>query len=199
MTEKKFTTGEAISFGWEATKANFWLMVGVAFIVIVIGTCPGMFFNKSMVFGGNLITWILSTILGIGTIKIALKIHDKKSAGMEDFLSLKLNQFLDYLITSFLTCLIVLGGLILLIVPGIIFALKYQFATYLIIDKKMRPIDAIKESGRITKGHLGSLFCLWLMSILIVIAGFIAVGVGLLLAFPVILLAQTYVYKKLVK
>jgi uncharacterized membrane protein len=174
-------------------------MVGVAFIVIVIGTCPGMIFNKSMVFSGNLITWILSTILGIGTIKIALKIHDKKSAGMEDFLSLKLNQFLDYLITSFLTCLIVLGGLILLIVPGIIFALKYQFATYLIIDKKMRPIDAIKESGRITKEHLGSLFCLWLVSILIVIAGCIAVGVGLLLAFPVILLAQTYVYKKLVK
>ena len=199
MADAKVNIGQAVSFGWEKTKANFWLMVGIALVLMVIGIVPGMIFTKSFVLGSNLLTWILGSIFGVGLIKILLKIYDNKPVAIEDFFSLTMNQFLDYLLASLMLIVITFVGLILLIIPGIIFSLKYQFTLWLILDKNLRPMAALKESNRITKGHLWNLFLLWLLSILIIIAGCLVFGVGALVAVPVVILAQTYVYKSLVK
>ena len=63
---------------------------------------------------------------------------------------------------------------LLLIVPGIIKALGYSMAPFILYENpEMKISDAIKESSRMMKGHKGSLFCLyltfigwWLLSIL---------------------------------
>jgi len=80
-------------------------------------------------------------------------------------------------------------GLVLLIIPGIYLALKYQFYGYLIVDKGMGPIKALKESGRITDGAKKDLLIFWLVLfcsiavIALVLGIFIALPVGLLMAF----------------
>ena len=38
-------------------------------------------------------------------------------------------------------------GFILLIVPGIIFALMFLFTTFIVIDREFGPIDSMKETG----------------------------------------------------
>jgi len=199
MKEKNFEVSQALSFGWEKTKANFWLMIGAAFVLVASGMIPSMIFNKTFIWGTNVLAWLLGAVFGVGLIKIILKIEENKKASMDEFFSLTTNQFLDYLVTSLLLAVITIVGFILLIIPGIIFSLKYQFALYLILDKKMKPLEAIKKSGEITKGYLWPLFQLWLASIVIVAIGALLVGVGLLVAVPIVVLAQTYVYKKLVK
>ncbi len=196
MAEKKFQIGQALAWGWAKTKANFWLMVGVALLLVIIGLVPGLLLNRT-IWSSNLLTWVLGSLVGVGLIKIVLKIYEGKAASFNDFFSLTLNQFLDYLLASLMLMVITFIGFILLIVPGIIFCLKYQFALYLILDKKLKPWEAIKQSGRITRGHLGLLFGLWLLSILITLVGLLVFGIGILVAMPVVLLAQTYVYKKL--
>jgi uncharacterized membrane protein YesL len=60
--------------------------------------------------------------------------------------------------TSLLLFLIVLGGLILLIVPGVIFALKYGQAPFIVIDKDLSGREALRESAELTQGMKKKLF-----------------------------------------
>ena len=85
----------------------------------------------------------------------------------------------------------------MLIVPGVIWAIKYQFFAYLIVDKKMGPWEAIQKSGEMTAGNKGNLFLLGLILALINIAGAICLLVGLFATIPTTMLAIVYVYRKL--
>ena len=92
-----------------------------------------------------------------------------------------------------------MAGFILLIVPGIIWAIKYQFAQYLVIDKGYKPIEAIKKSGQITKDAKWSLLLLGLLSGLINVLGAIALVVGLFATVPTTMVAKAFVYRKLLE
>ena len=55
---------------------------------------------------------------------------------------------------SLLTTLIVFGGLILLIIPGLIFALWYIFATYvMMLEDKKKITECLSESKRLVVGR----------------------------------------------
>ena len=68
--------------------------------------------------------------------------------------------------------LIVLAGMILLVIPGIIWAVKLQYFSYFIIDKKLAPIEALKESSRITTGIKWDVFAFCSVLIVINLIGF---------------------------
>jgi uncharacterized membrane protein len=74
----------------------------------------------------------------------------------------------------------------------------FMFSGYIIIvDEKLSAVDAMKESARITKGHKGDLFLLMLASIGVALLGVICLFVGIVVAFPVIMLAQVWAYRTL--
>jgi hypothetical protein len=81
-----------------------------------------------------------------------------------------------------LVLLIIAGGLILLVVPGIVFACKLAFVPYLVMDRKMAAVDAIKESWRMTNGHAMKVFGIGLLGFLLAIAGLICLLVGVIIA-----------------
>lgn len=90
-------------------------------------------------------------------------------------------------------------GFLLCIVPGVILALGLQFGFHLIVDRGMPPVDALKESWRLTQGHKGNLFVLALLLFGVQIAGVLACCIGaLLVSLPIILLANAYVYLTLI-
>jgi uncharacterized membrane protein len=91
----------------------------------------------------------------------------------------------------------VAGGLILLIVPGIYLGLKYQFFSYLIVDKELGVLDSLKESSQITQGVKWQLFGFSLALIGINILGALAFGIGLLVTIPLTVVAHVFVYRKL--
>jgi uncharacterized membrane protein len=96
-----------------------------------------------------------------------------------------------------LQALIVIGGFILLIIPGIFFALRLQFTCYLIVDKNLGPVEAVKTSWKITKGNAWNLFFLGILLGLINILGLLCLIVGLFVTVPLTMLATTFVYRKL--
>ena len=59
--------------------------------------------------------------------------------------------FFKYLSGSILYELIIVGGMILLIIPDIIWRIKFQFFSCFIVDKGVGPIEALKRSSVITK------------------------------------------------
>jgi len=202
MSIKKFYIKEAIKFGWEKMKNNFWIMVAVLVIAWLTTALPTWLQQAAgekiptLSFLLVIISIVVQFLISIGLIKIALKLHDNQKPEISD-LFLGYSLFLNYLIVSVLYALITIAGLILLIVPGIIWGIKYQFAPYLVIDKGMGPIEAIKKSGRITKGTKWHLFLFGLLGGLINIAGVIALAVGLFATVPTIMVATAFVYRKL--
>lgn len=61
----------------------------------------------------------------------------------------------------------------------------------------MGPLEAFKKSGQITKGSRLKLFYLGIIFIGITILGMLALGFGLIVAWPIVSLAGAYVYRKL--
>ncbi|MBD3251451.1 hypothetical protein GF380_03275 [Candidatus Uhrbacteria bacterium] len=57
------------------------------------------------------------------------------------------------ILTGLLVGLATLGGFILLILPGIYLAIRLGFAQLAVIDKKMQPTQAFKNSWELTKGR----------------------------------------------
>ena len=93
--------------------------------------------------------------------------------------------------------LMVVVGLILLIVPGVYFALRYMFVPLLLVDKKMGISEALEKSSKMTEGKLMTLFGVMLVLIGLNVLGALALGVGLLITIPVSSLVPVILYKDL--
>jgi len=138
----------------------------------------------------------LGTLLSMGVTAFYLAAYDNPAAA--DLALLWHPQpFWKYLGVSVLLTLVVLLGLVLLIVPGIIFGLMYMFAPFIVIERGLGPLEAMGESNRITRGHKWPLFGLMLLLILVNVLGLLALGVGLLVSIPVSTLALVHAYRVL--
>jgi len=87
----------------------------------------------------------------------------------------------------------------LLIIPGIWFALRYQYFGMAIVDKNMGPIEALKYSGQITQGNALKLFGMALASMGVIVLGLLALILGVFVAMPVVYIAMAYIYRTLSK
>lgn len=185
--------GELISFGWRTFKARPWFFVGVG----VIGFVVQLVLNAiSSVDFGFILGILLSILFSMGLTALYLKAHDDpKSARYKDLWHP--HGFLKFLGTVVLIGIAVTIGFILLIVPGIILSLMFMFATYLVIDRGLGPINAIKESIRITKGNRLKLFLLAIVLTLLNLLGVLLLVVGLIVTVPVSLLAVVHAYRLL--
>jgi uncharacterized membrane protein len=198
-----FDSGEAISFGWEKMKKYFWFFVGLVLLTCIFEAIPSSIANS---FKGKIVVlyvlftiaaWVIQMIVKMGVIKIVLDIIDKGEANLGTLFS-GLNNLGNFIFGSIIYGLIVFGGLILFIVPGIIWAIKYQFFSYLIVDKNLSPMEAIRKSGEMTAGNKGKLFGFGLLLALINLAGAICLLIGLFATIPTTMVAMAYVYRKLI-
>jgi uncharacterized membrane protein len=104
-------------------------------------------------------------------------------------------NYWNTVLANILVGVIVVIGLILLIIPGIIFACKLAFTPYLVVDRKMEVIEAIKASWRMTDGHAWTVFLIGLLAIPICIAGLICFGVGIIVSIMWIRLTFASLYQ----
>ncbi len=203
MNEKRFSIDEALRFGWRKMTEN----LGFFIVLILIAFLIGFFFSSFVsLFEKNLSS--LSLIFTIGSvlfsvfmsivyIRLAINIYDGDRGLIQDILSLSLPLFFKFLLANVLYYLIVAAGLILFIVPGFYFMVKYQFVLYLVVDKGMDVVPAFNMSSEITKGIKWRLFLFDLLIGLIIFIGLLLVLVGYLVAFPVVLMASIHVYRNL--
>ena len=204
LSQKKFSKEQAIKFGWGRTIDNLGFFI--VYLLIIFATefffsffieifDEAEFYSLSIIF--NLGSFIVTIVSSIFAVKIGLRLYDNEKIGSYEFLAFNASTFFKFLLAYILFTIMVIVGFILLIVPGIYLALKYQFFQFLIIDRDMDVIESFKESGRITEGSKWNLFFFALLLILIVIIGVLALIVGIFVAVPVIMVAWAYVYKKL--
>lgn len=77
---------------------------------------------------------------------------------------------------------LVIVGLILLIVPGVVALVRLVFTPFLIVDRGLDPIQAVKASWEETRGYGWSLFGLLLVNLVIMVVGLLLLIVGVFVA-----------------
>ena len=202
MQEKKFSIEEALRFGWENTKSHFGFFAILLVVVFIISAMFSVIENITMremqlvSLAARLVSAVVSLILGMGLVRISLKFVDGQPAEFSDLFS-GMQNFISYAAASILYGLMVFCGFILLIIPGIILLIQFQFATYSIVDEQTRPIEALKRSAQLTKGTKLNLLLFGLVILLLNFAGLLAFIIGLFVSIPVSMLATAYVYRQL--
>ena len=101
-------------------------------------------------------------------------------------------------LSSVMLGLIVIGGTLLLIIPGIIWAVKFQFYGYFIVDEQAGPVEALIKSSMITEGAKWDLFIFGFCIGVINMLGALMLIVGLFATIPTTMVALAYVYRRLV-
>jgi len=202
MSETKFSIQEALKYGWETFKAKAGFFIALTVVLGLITAVPdyiiGKLFEQGSVmrFVSELVLRLIGLFLGMITTRISLDLYDTGETDLSKISDL-IPQFLPYLGGKILYGLIVLVGLVLLIVPGIIVSYMFLYVGYLIIDRQLGPIEALKESKVVTDGSKMNLFLFSLVIALINIVGVVCLLVGLLVTIPVTLMASVYVYRQL--
>lgn len=199
---KNFKNKEAFKFGWETFKKNWKflvvLMVAVWVIFAILGNIVGNVRSSSPFMGFilQLGVYVANAVVGLGMLKIMLNFVDGKKVSFKQlYESYPLS--LTYIVASILYGFIVAAGLILLVVPGIYWGIKYQFYGYLIVDKNASIMNSLKNSGKITAGNKTNLFVFGILGFVAMLLGLMLLGVGILVAGPVVSLAHAYIYRKL--
>lgn len=200
---KKFSKREAIQFGWQTTKSNLPFLIGILLVAFVIQAIPswiGESVHKNsrllwVLFG--VISGLIQMVVTLGFIRISLRLAAGEQGQFGDLFECY-PLIIKYFVSSIIYGVMVTIGTILLIVPGIILAIKYQFYAYLLVDRKLGPIEAIKKSGAITKDTKWNLFLFSLIGFGVMLLGFLCLLVGLFVAIPVVMIATAFVYRKLV-
>lgn len=205
----KFSIKESLKFGWEITKSNFWFLVGVlaiSFLVSIVTnilqqsvialTKQSLFLFGVAAVAIFVASMIAQLVINLGLLKIAINFADGVKSDFKELFS-QYKVIWRFLGASILYGLIVLGGLILLVVPGIIWAIKFQFYQYFIVDKNSGIKESLRLSAQATQGVKWQLFLFVLSIILLNVLGALALMVGLLVTIPVTMVAIAYVYRKL--
>ena len=201
---KNFSIKEALLYGWDATKNNFYFLFTIflfLFIFILISSLIVALTEEKNILIGYLLQVIFiatSFLLEMGFIKIFLKIYDNEKPELKD-LFLQYPLFFRFVAASILSQIIVFLGLLLLIIPGIILGIALSFFPYLIVDKKIPSINSLKQSYEITKGVRFKLFIFYIILGLINLLGVLFLVVGLFVTLPLTSLAIVFVYRKLLE
>lgn len=202
--------GACVKRAFELTRKNFGRLVlamitvlAVYFVVVLVlsaidaamGWKPPIESarNQGSVFN-QLAMQVVSIFISLGVTRFALNLVSGRSFGIAQIFG-EGDKLLRGVGVSILLGLMVVVGLIFLIVPGIWLGLKYGQAMNALVDRNCGVIDAFKYSAKITEGHKAKLMLLGFAAIGIILAGLIALVVGVVFAYPVAGLAWVLGYR----
>lgn len=185
---------EAVSYGWGQTKKQFLPIWGFLLIAGIINSVMNNMGDGLII---RLLSMFVSVAVSLAMSKAVARLGRGEKVDFADYWN-HLSRFVDFAVTNIVLMIMVCLGLIFFIVPGIYLAIRFGYAPILVVDKGMSFSDALTGSTNMTRGNMWGLFGIGLAMIGLIVVGALALGVGLLLAVPVAMVAQGYVYNRLV-
>lgn len=191
------TVGGAYSHAWNILKQDFWSLLLVGFIAwLLVGIVPNIF---ARVGGGAqaisaLYQILVGTPISFGAAYAWLRAVRGLKPEVGDLFAPFQRNYVSCVLAGLLLEIVIVVGFILLIIPGIILAVRLAFVPFLVIDEGRGPVEALLESWRRTSGYGWTLFGAFLLGIVIVIVGLILLIVGSIPATMLIYLAFASLY-----
>lgn len=142
---------------------------------------------------------LVAGAIAYGLCNISLNFANNNEAQISDiFTGFNSKVYLKTVGLSLLIGIAVIIGTILLIIPGIILALMYSQAYFILCeDNDKGVVQCMKESAAIMKGHKCELFVLQLSFILWLMLGAITCGIAMLWVTPYMYVTYANYYKSL--
>lgn len=220
---KLFSIKQALKFGICNTLDHFFLILGIfcialltnllAFTALIIGffgTSISSFLGDriyitqltmpNLLIGGIIAVCIATSIeawLSLGILRVALALYDTNSAHFSDLF--KGNQRIgSFLLAKLFYNLMVIVGLAFFIIPGIYCALVFWYYPQAIVDKDLDAFAALSFSRTITRTALPNLLAFIIIAGLMMSLASALFMVGMVFVLPIVILANTYIYRKLV-
>lgn len=169
--------GDLLRKAWEIYKARFWIFFGIVAISGLLGFCLGFFFK----FLGFL-PIILRLILLIPLIPLSILVgfwpqiallyvikERERAIDIKEAFKKAWSKIIPYCWIFFLDMLVIFGGLMLLVVPGLIFTFWFIFAEYVLISEDKKGMNALFRSKQLVSGHWWSVFGKLFVALLILI------------------------------
>lgn len=186
---------DSYGIGWEMFTSNFWILTGAAFIysliegITEIEDKEGSVALLSMLFG-----LLISAPIGMSFSWMFLKCARREHFTLSDMFAVFGRNYWQAVGGHIVRSILTVVGFLLLIIPGIIVTVRLSFMDYLIIDRKMGAIEAMKESWEMTRGHGWTIFFMGLMAIPIILLGLLCFIIGVVAAMALIKSAYAILY-----
>jgi MFS family permease len=107
---------------------------------------------------GGIATFVLFLAQFAGVTWGTLQLLAGRPAGFGAMLGAGFKRFGAVLAVGFVGTAAVLAGMLLLIVPGVLLGIGMAVVYPVVVSEQVGPIDAIKRSMALTKGHRGTVF-----------------------------------------
>jgi hypothetical protein len=157
-----------------------------------------LFFVSFEGFGAYIILAIAYVLLFQWPLEYGISYVNLKAARGEKFQVKNMfdvfDNYWNAVFANLLVVTIIGFGFMLLFVPAIIFACKLAFVPYLIVDKKMDAVEAVKTSWEITNGYTWQIFLIGFLAFFIFFLGLLAFGVGVIISLIWIRLTFASIY-----
>jgi len=194
------TVSGSYEHAWRQLKRHFLplFLTGVVYVLIQIPISvvdlafeerPGMRVIYQLVTG-----LLVNVPLGLGLAYAFLRAARGQTPEVGDLFVPFRRAYVASIASSVLYGLCVLVGLVLLIVPGIIIAIRLGFYTFLVVDEGYGPPAALQESWDRTRGYGWTIVGVSLLAIPIVLLGVLALVVGVIPAVMVVQLAEASLF-----
>jgi len=179
--------GRSYSIGWKVLMAAFVELLVISIVYMVLSG-PVSFvqwkvddwawFLVPLVLFGITYGIFVAGPIDYGAKWVFLKAVRGERIEVRDIFVVFQKNYWNAVIANIVVGVIVGLGIVMLIVPGIIFACRLAFVPYLVVDREMDVMDALRVSWDMTRGYGWQIFLMGLLAIPIVILGLIALFVG---------------------
>ena len=179
-----------------------WKVLGVYFVeLLVIGIIYAILSGPSGVFqwnhgGFDGFRWYMAPLVlfaigyGVfvagpiqyGTYWAFLKAVRNERVEIKDMFVVFQQNYWNAVLAKLVVGVIIVLGIIMLIIPGIIFACRLAFVPYLVVDRNMDVMEALRVSWDMTRGYGWQIFLMGLLAFLIVIGGLLLFFVGVFIS-----------------
>jgi uncharacterized membrane protein len=185
MTDTTAPTGREFRIGPIFTRsrtiyaANFLIFTLVAIVTVLphqLGGDPQTTGGAAQTFVAVIVGWILQFIGQAVILYGAFQAMRGRPVVIGDALRRGFSRFLSLLAISILVGLGVGIGFVLLIVPGIILALRWAVAVPACVVENLGPIDSMRRSAQLTKGHRWKIFGMGVLILVLFIIAIVIIG-----------------------
>ena len=185
------------------TLSGKWMQPVLATLIYILiaGVTSGFSGTKSasLLVGGGLISLLVAGNLGIGLQMGILRFNRGREETVKEMFSAAFKEDYARILGLFLLqAVFILLWMLLFIIPGFIKAYAYSMSVFIAEDNpELGPLDCIKRSQEMMKGHKMDLFILDLSFIGWILLGILSLGIGMLWVSPWMYMAHAKFYEEL--
>lgn len=202
------TAGESYGVSWNIMWKSFIGLLAVTIIHAIISGPTAVFQWEVDSFEWFLVPFTLFAIgfgifiagpIGYSTNWVFLKAVRGEPFDIQDMFAVFQRNYWNAVAANVVVGLIIGIGILMLIVPGIIFAVRLAFVPYLVIDREMELTEALTKSWEMTKGYGGQIFLMGILAFFIAIGGLIVLFFGVIISIIWIRTAFATMYQAVVE